>query len=67
MICIGEQTHTLDKLLRVIAQSHTNTLETTLSTWLTLLEPALMIIIALFSGALVSGLYIPLIQLGQVL
>ncbi len=65
MILVAESTGTLANMLSNIANQSEQELNELLNTYLKLLEPLTMILLALITGALIAGLYLPIIRLGS--
>lgn len=67
LIAIGEQSGTLDKMLNKIAWFYENEVEMSLNALVSLLEPILMLILALIIGGFVLALYLPIFSFGSII
>ena len=66
MIEVGESTGALQEMLNSVADFYDEDIETTLGRFITLIEPALLIIMGIVIAGLLLALYMPLIQLSSV-
>ena len=60
MCAVGEETGELDQTLEVIGDYFTNETERLVQQAITMLEPTLLVIMALFAGFLVISIYLPM-------
>ena len=60
MCAVGEETGELDQTLEVIGDYFTNETERRVQQAITMLEPTLLVIMALFAGFLVISIYLPM-------
>jgi type IV pilus assembly protein PilC len=66
MCAIGEETGSLDNMLRRAAQLMESDVNHGLANLSTLLEPILMVVLGTLIGGIVVALYLPIFNLGQV-
>jgi type IV pilus assembly protein PilC len=66
MIEVGESTGSLQDMLNSLADFYDEEVETSVSRFVTLIEPALLVIMGIVIAALVLALYMPLFQLTSV-
>ncbi len=66
MVEVGESTGALGEMLAAVADFFDEELEVTLSRFLTLVEPLLLVIMGIVIAALLLALYMPLLQLGAI-
>ena len=66
MVEVGESSGALEDMLNSIADFFDEEIETTLSRFMTLIEPILLVIMGIVIAALLLALYWPLLQLGSV-
>lgn len=66
MIQVGESTGALQEMLNSLADFYDEEIETTVSRFVTIVEPALLVIMGIVIAALVLALYMPLFQLSSV-
>jgi type IV pilus assembly protein PilC len=66
MVAIGEETGTLDVMLARVADTYDDEVQTAATTLLTLLEPALILVLGVVVGGLVVAMYLPIFRLGTV-
>ncbi len=66
MVEVGESTGALQDMLNSIADFFDEEIETTLSRFMTLIEPILLVVMGIVIAALLLALYWPLLQLGSV-
>jgi len=62
MISVGEETGSLDSMLRKIADFYDQEVTTTVDSLTSLLEPLMIVIMALVIGAIIISLYMPMFQ-----
>ncbi len=67
MIAIGEQSGSLDIMLEEIAKLYQTLLDNILDYLSKLLEPAIMMILAVLTGGLVIAMYLPIFKMGAVI
>jgi type IV pilus assembly protein PilC len=63
---VGESTGALQEMLTSVAEFYDEEVETTLSRFITLIEPVLLIVMGLIIAALLLALYLPLFELSSV-
>jgi type IV pilus assembly protein PilC len=63
MVGAGEQTGALDAMLAKIADVYEDEVDVAVSGLLTLLEPALVVVLGVVVGAVVISMYLPLFEL----
>lgn len=63
LVEVGEETGTLDELLLQIADDYDEELEHIYSTCITILEPLMVFVIALFVGVVATALFLPMVSL----
>jgi type IV pilus assembly protein PilC len=66
MVEVGEQTGALQDMLNSLADFYDEEIETTLGRFVTLIEPALLVIMGLVIASLLLALYLPVFQLSSV-
>ena len=66
MIGVGEQTGALDTMLQKIADFYEQEVDDAVETMTSLLEPAIMIFLAVVAGGIVISMYLPIFQLAGV-
>ena len=67
MVEVGESTGALQEMLTNIADFFDEEIDTQLGRFITIIEPALLVIMGIVIAALLLALYMPLLQLGSVL
>lgn len=67
LVALGEETGTLAKNLTRLASQYETEVSDQIDQLLTLLEPALMVVLGLVVGCLIVAIYLPMFQLGNVL
>ncbi len=67
MIEVGEASGRLDGMLAEVAQFYEETLENRLSRMMTLIEPALMLLIGILVGGIIITMYLPIFNLADVI
>lgn len=65
MVCIAEETGTLDQTFLQIAHIARQQFENKMDTILKILEPSLMLLLGLVIGVVVLALYMPIFQMGR--
>ena len=63
MTGVGEETGTLESTLKVISEYYDNEVETLTARALSLLEPALIIILAIIVGVILLAVYLPMFSI----
>jgi type IV pilus assembly protein PilC len=66
MIEVGESTGSLQDMLSSLADFYDEEVETSVGRFVTLIEPALLVVMGIVIAALVLALYMPLFQLTNV-
>jgi type IV pilus assembly protein PilC len=66
MVEVGETTGTLEEMLGHVSDSYDEVLERRLNTAVSLLEPAVLVVMGLFLAAVLLSLYLPLFNVVQV-
>lgn len=67
MIAIGEDSGTLDKMLFKITDWYNEQIDHTISRISVMLEPVIMLILALLIGSIVTAMYLPIFKLGNII
>jgi len=67
MIEVGESTGSLREMLTSAAEFFEEEIETSLSRFVTVVEPVLLVVMGLIIAVLLLSLYMPLVQLGGVI
>jgi type IV pilus assembly protein PilC len=67
MVEVGESTGALQEMLNSLADFYDEEIETEVSRFVTLIEPALLVIMGVVIAAIVLALYMPLFQLTSVI
>ena len=67
MVEVGESTGSLREMLTSVAEFFEEEIETSLSRFVTVIEPVLLVIMGLVIAVLLLSLYMPLVQLGGVI
>ena len=67
MVEVGESTGALQEMLNSVADFFDEEIDTQLGRFITIIEPALLVVMGLVIAALLLALYMPLLQLGSVL
>ena len=67
MVEVGESTGALQEMLTSVAEFFDEEIDTRLGRFITIVEPALLVIMGIVIAALLLALYMPLLQLGSVL
>jgi type IV pilus assembly protein PilC len=65
MVEVGEQTGALQEMLNSLADFYDEEIETNLGRFITIIEPALLVIMGIVIAALLLSLYMPLFQLSN--
>jgi type IV pilus assembly protein PilC len=66
MVEVGESTGALQEMLNSIADFYDEEIETEVSRFMTIIEPALLIVMGLIIAVVVLALYMPIIEIGSV-
>ena len=66
MVEVGESTGALQEMLNSVADFFDEEIETTLSRFMTVIEPLLLVIMGVVIAGLLLALYMPLLQLGAI-
>ena len=66
MVEVGESTGALEEMLNNVADFFDEEVETTLTRFMTLIEPVLLLVMGLVIAGLLISLYLPLFQLGAI-
>ena len=67
MVEVGESTGALQEMLTSVADFFDEEIDTQLGRFITIIEPALLVVMGIVIAALLVALYMPLLQLGSVL
>jgi len=67
MVAVGEASGRLDEMLMQVARMHEAQVQWLQKRISVLMEPTVMVVFGLLIGGLVTALYLPIFQLGQVL
>ena len=67
MIEVGEQTGALQEMLNSLADFYDEEIETNLGRFITIIEPALLVIMGIIIAALLLSLYMPLFHMSNAL
>ena len=67
MVEVGEQTGALQEMLNSLADFYDEEIETNLGRFITVIEPALLVIMGIVIAGLLLSLYMPLFQLSNAL
>ena len=63
MVDVGEQTGELDRMLLRVADAYENQVSRRIDAFFKVLEPALLIVMAVFVGLIVMALFMPLMKI----
>jgi type IV pilus assembly protein PilC len=63
MVAIGEEAGSLSDMLAKVADFYEEELDATIATMTTLIEPLVMVILAVLVGSLVVAMYLPIFKL----
>ncbi|ROQ30754.1 type II secretion system F family protein [Gallaecimonas pentaromativorans] len=66
MVLIGEESGSIDEMMSKVAQVYEREVDDAVDGLMSLLEPAIMIVLGPIIGGLVVAMYLPIFQLGQV-
>jgi type IV pilus assembly protein PilC len=67
MVEVGEQTGALQEMLNSLADFYDEEIETNLGRFITIIEPALLVIMGIIIAGLLLSLYMPLFQMSNAL
>jgi type IV pilus assembly protein PilC len=67
MVEVGEQTGALQEMLNSLADFYDEEIETNLGRFITIIEPALLVIMGIVIAGLLLSLYMPLFQISSAL
>jgi type IV pilus assembly protein PilC len=65
MVAIGENTGSLDTLLKKVAEFYEDEVDNAVANLTALMEPVIMIVLGVVIGGLVISMYLPIFQLGS--
>src|SRR5689334_7933098 len=65
MVAIGENTGSLDTLLKKVAEFYEDEVDNAVANLTALMEPVIMIVLGIVIGGLVISMYLPIFQLGS--
>jgi type IV pilus assembly protein PilC len=65
MVAIGENTGSLDSLLKKVAEFYEEEVDSAVANLTSLMEPIIMIVLGIIIGGLVISMYLPIFQLGS--
>jgi type IV pilus assembly protein PilC len=63
MVDVGEQTGELDRMLLRVADAYENQVTRRIDAFFKVLEPALLVVMAVFVGFIVMALFLPLMKI----
>ena len=66
MVAIGEESGSLDQMLRKVAEFYEDEVDTAVASLSSLMEPIIMVILGGLIGGLVVAMYLPIFKLGSV-
>jgi type IV pilus assembly protein PilC len=67
MVAIGENTGSLDALLKKVAEFYEEEVDSAVANLTALMEPIIMIVLGVVIGGLVISMYLPIFQLGSLM
>lgn len=67
MVSVGQESGTLDNMLAKISNFYEEEIDTTINGLSTLLEPIVMVLIAVIIGGFIAAMYLPIFRLGTVI
>jgi type IV pilus assembly protein PilC len=67
MVAIGEESGSLDDMLRKVAEFYESEVDAAVASLSSLLEPLIMVVLGTLIGGLVIAMYLPIFQLGSVI
>ncbi len=65
MVAIGENTGSLDSLLKKVAEFYEDEVDSAVANLTALMEPVIMVVLGVVIGGLVISMYLPIFQLGS--
>jgi len=65
MVAIGENTGSLDSLLKKVAEFYEEEVDSAVTNLTALMEPVIMVVLGVIIGGLVISMYLPIFQLGS--
>ena len=65
MVAIGENTGSLDSLLKKVAEFYEDEVDSAVANLTALMEPVIMVVLGVIIGGLVISMYLPIFQLGS--
>jgi type IV pilus assembly protein PilC len=65
MVAIGENTGSLDSLLKKVAEFYEDEVDSAVANLTALMEPIIMVVLGVIIGGLVISMYLPIFQLGS--
>jgi type IV pilus assembly protein PilC len=65
MVAVGENTGSLDSLLKKVAEFYEDEVDNAVANLTALMEPVIMIVLGVIIGGLVISMYLPIFQLGS--
>jgi type IV pilus assembly protein PilC len=65
MVAVGENTGSLDSLLKKVAEFYEDEVDSAVANLTALMEPVIMIVLGIIIGGLVISMYLPIFQLGS--
>jgi type IV pilus assembly protein PilC len=65
MVAIGENTGSLDTLLKKVAEFYEDEVDNAVANLTALMEPVIMVVLGIIIGGLVISMYLPIFQLGS--
>ncbi|HTM07239.1 MAG TPA: type II secretion system F family protein [Verrucomicrobiae bacterium] len=65
MVAVGENTGSLDSLLKKVAEFYEDEVDNAVANLTALMEPAIMVVLGVIIGGLVISMYLPIFQLGS--
>lgn len=66
MAAIGEESASLDEMLRKVAEFYEEEVDTAVASLSSLMEPIIMVILGGLIGGLVIAMYLPIFKLGTI-
>ena len=67
MVAVGEESGQLDHMLSKVAEYYSECVDNTVSQLTSLLEPIIMVILALLIGGIIIAMYLPIFQMGELI
>jgi type IV pilus assembly protein PilC len=65
MVAIGENTGSLDSLLKKVAEFYEDEVDSAVANLTALMEPVIMVVLGVIIGGLVISMYLPIFQMGS--